>query len=191
MNKILIVLLGLVIIQCKAQNVINIQNWNGQYSINTYIMDVNNVFNTFEGTWLYTNGNTTLKIVLVKRVITLANNYSEDLLVGEYQYIENGVEKFNSLVNLNAFLPSEYHHKIHGNFIPTTPTPFDNYTSGETRVQLIFSDNIGGNINIRKTIISGQEAIQIFKISRQETTVKGQLILQPILPDGFYTLIKQ
>src|SRR5690606_10043709 len=71
-----------------------------------YYKDLNNVLNDFEGTWLYTNGGTSLRIVLVKKEAQYRTDrgYYEDLMVVEYQYIENGVETINTFSNLNQNL---------------------------------------------------------------------------------------
>lgn len=69
-----------------------------------YFKDINNDFNSFEGTWEYTSGNTSLTISFRKRINvhqqSEISNYHLDALVGEYKYIENGIEKVNTLSNL-------------------------------------------------------------------------------------------
>jgi hypothetical protein len=71
---------------------------------NAYYKDIDNIHDQHEGTWLYTNGNTSLKITFVKKTMKYYqgnfSGYYCDFLVGEYQYIENGVEKINTLSNL-------------------------------------------------------------------------------------------
>jgi hypothetical protein len=71
---------------------------------NAYYKDINNYFNDFEGTWLYTNGNTSLKIVLTKETMQYTGKFYTDGITGEYQYIENGLEKRNTLSNTNQYL---------------------------------------------------------------------------------------
>ena len=70
-----------------------------------YYKDINGFLDQYAGTWLYMNDNVLLKIVLVKKLmfykVTGFKNYYEDYLIGEYQYIENGVEKVNTLSNLS------------------------------------------------------------------------------------------
>ena len=173
--------------------VIDLLDWEGEVIPGFYHKDVHNKLNPFAGTWLYTNGNTSLKIVLVKKVMVYDGEFYEDLLIGEYRYVENGVEKFNSLADLNAPLTYMTDHKIYGNHIPRGGlTPFDEEISGETRFKLIFEDNRVAKLNIRKTTVSGQEAIQIFKVNLMPELKFGDL-LPPAsaVPEGFYTLIKQ
>ena len=80
---------------CKAQSPILDMEINAKMDSpnNSYYKDVNNILNTFEGTWLYVNGNTSLKIKLVKNTMFFNGDYYEDLMIGGYQYIENGIEK--------------------------------------------------------------------------------------------------
>ena len=82
---------------CKAQlveqTIIPLENLRGQSAGNVYYKDVHNLLNPFVGTWLYTNGTTSLKLVL-RKIIGHDNDYNiKDILVGEYEYIENGVSK--------------------------------------------------------------------------------------------------
>ena len=192
MKKIIIILVTIISTHCKAQSpVIDLQARDGSRVQNAYYKDVNNILNPFEGTWLYTNGTTSLKIVLVKRNMKLLVTYYEDILIGEYQYIENGVEKFNSLSNLNAVLYNEYRHKIVGNHIHTRATPFNETTPGEKILDLYFKDNMGGSIMVRKKMIGSQEAIQILKRSGTVGARVGDLPITAIVPEEEYVLIKQ
>ena len=89
------------------------------YQAGAYYKDAANELNKFEGTWLYTNGNTSFKLILQKRTMQLIKNYYKDVLVGGYQYIENGVEKVNWLSDVNATHAVTIHHKVYGSyFIP-------------------------------------------------------------------------
>jgi hypothetical protein len=193
MRKIIVILIAIATVNCKAQSpVIDLQAWNGDVTPNMYIKDTQNVLDQFEGTWLYTSGSTSLKIVLVKKNMKRLGRYYEDLIIGEYQYIENGVEKFNSLNNLNAVYPNEYRHKIVGNHIPTTRSPFDEKTPGEIRLKLHFEDNTGGSILIRRKMVGTQPAIQLLRRPRLDPILQGEPRLVPIVPwEDIYTLIKQ
>src|SRR5690606_22916851 len=92
----------LILLNCKAQNpIVSLEDWDGTEQQNTYYKDVNNVLNDFEGTWLYTNGNTSLKIVLVKNTMFFNGDYYEDIIIGGYQYIVDGTEEINTLVDAN------------------------------------------------------------------------------------------
>lgn len=113
MKKIIITLTLLIFtLSCKAQNTTEPRYRASDYgSDNIYYKDLDNNYNTFEGTWLYTNGNTSFKLVLQKKemmhIQSPFDNYYTDMLAGEYQYIENGVELVNSLANFSQ--PQDYY----------------------------------------------------------------------------------
>ena len=80
---------------------------------NAYYQDIDSVRNQFVGTWVYNNGNEQMKIRFRKldHFLELSRTYSYhlDYLIGEMQYKNSvGIEKFNSLANLNA-----NHQSIH------------------------------------------------------------------------------
>src|SRR5690554_2529532 len=135
-----------------------------------YYKDTGNVLNQFEGTWLYTNGTTSLKIVLVKQPQVFDSNYGgfyEDLIIGEYQYIENGVEKINTLSNIGLNL--RYEHKIYGNSIyrDCNYMTWDDCTEGEARLMLGLTDanpekSHYAIMAIKKRRINGLHALKVF-----------------------------
>ena len=194
MKKIIVTLTVFAFFLVKSMGqtpIIDLQDRDGTRLKNAYYKDVNNVLDPFVGTWLYTNGTTSLKIVLVKKSTALIGDYYEDLIIGEYRYVLNGVEKFNSLNNINTIYSNESYHNIYGNHIPTTTSPFDEYFPGEVRLDLYFKDNLGGNINVRKTMVSGLEAIQIFRICYHPSIRDGDPVIDPVGPTRIFTLIKQ
>ncbi|SDZ79865.1 hypothetical protein SAMN04487990_102119 [Bizionia paragorgiae] len=66
-NIILIALLGITF-ACKAQNpIISIHDKNAEIITDSYLKDINYDLDKFVGTWLYTNGNTSLISSLNKR----------------------------------------------------------------------------------------------------------------------------
>lgn len=145
-------------ISCNAQTpIISIEDNNGDRIQNAYYKDISNVLNTFEGTYLLSNGTTSLKIVLQKKTMSFDSWLYEDLLIGEYQYIENGVEKVNTLNNLNTTYTNQYGSiNIYGNSIIKHGLPGCNdCTINEKRLRLSFKDAISGcwaDLIINKTI---------------------------------------
>lgn len=194
MKNILKIFILLTFWNCHAQSpIVDLNDWNGQTPTNIYIKDVNNVLNPFEGTWLYSSGNTTLTIKLKKITMFYNTQYYEDLLIGEYRYVKNGDELFNSLSEIDVVLPFQTNHNIAGNLLQTTPTPFNDYTTDNFRVRLYLKEDslYGCAVDIRKTVSNGVEAIQILKRSRPPLMKNGQeYTLAPMIPDGFYTLVK-
>ncbi|MFL9843883.1 DUF6705 family protein [Flavobacterium rhizosphaerae] len=45
------------------------------------------------------------------------DDFYEDILVGEYRYVENGVEKVNTLSNASTIYDSAFEHNITGNIL--------------------------------------------------------------------------
>lgn len=95
----------LISFSCKSQT-FDIYNNNHFTKIsNAYYKDLNNYHNLYVGRWLYTNGTTSLEIVFRKKNYHYSTsgrtNVYKDFLIGEYKYIENGVQKVNTLDDLN------------------------------------------------------------------------------------------
>lgn len=175
---------------------VDITSMKGERKAGTYYKDTHNYLNPFEGTWRYTNGTTSIKIVLVKKK-THNSGYDEDKIVGEYQYIENGVEKINTLSDINTVYPNQIQHTINGNTLinPTSRPVCTNCAAGEKRLRLSLSETGSfGSMVARKVVENGQEAIQI-RLGRHNgiaivegTTPPPEV---PVLPSGEYVLIKQ
>lgn len=162
-----------------------------------YRKDMNNILNQFEGTYLYGNGNTSLKIVLVKKIKQFNSSYYEDLIIGEYQYIVNGVEKMNTLSNLDVIYNHQYiKHAIAGN------SPISNNNRAwkclqcnpnEKRLRARIIDrstNRYASIYMRKTIVNGQEVLQV-KIGQVMIDFENMNPPEFSLPKGEFTMIKQ
>jgi hypothetical protein len=103
MKKIIFsAIIAVLTLSCKAQTPV-LDTYESDYGAidNAYYKDLNHLHDQYIGTWLYTNGNTSLKIMFQKRDQIYNDRYYSDYLIGEYQYIENGVEKVNTLNNIN------------------------------------------------------------------------------------------
>ena len=123
MKKIFYLVSLLSLTFCKAQIPTIDLYGNEDYGANgSYYKDINGFQNQYIGSWLYTNGNTSLKIIFQKRNKILKGNsnhfYYVDFLIGEYQYIENGIEKVNTLNQVNTNYGSNYEdiqkHNLYG-----------------------------------------------------------------------------
>jgi hypothetical protein len=158
---------------------------------NVYYKDISNKLNPFEGTWVFDNGTDYIKFVLVKKVKALmgAGNYYEDILIGEFQYKKNGVEKINTLPNLNVNFFHPYQHSIVGNYFwDDDRSPFHDYTTDKFRLNVIMSENdCSSGMRIRTLTLNGQSAIQIFKRKSLEIIQN----CSAVIPEGFYYLMKQ
>lgn len=193
-------IITLLAITCRAQNpVIDISESELGQPDGYYVKDINNLLNPFEGTYLYTNGTTSFKIILVKKVQQYNGRYYEDLIIGEYQYIENGIEKVNTLIEINTVYNNQRVHNIDGNFVvnnnfrewkcPACPT-------NEKRLSLSIRDVATeryAHIGMRRTLENGQEVmkIKISHVSGGNTYEVGQPLPPDFsLPQGEFTFIK-
>ena len=111
-------LFTMALFTCKAQTIKHLYLDGPGREDNVYYKDIDNDFNRFEGTWLLTNGTTTLTIILEKKVMSYIQNvmsntnYYRDALVGEYRYVENGIEKINTLPNILVDYENPYDYNI-------------------------------------------------------------------------------
>jgi hypothetical protein len=112
---ITIFILHLAILAKSQSPIVNINGKDGSRITGAYYKDVDGLLSAYEGTYIYTNGNSILKMVLVKKVQQYNGRYYEDLIIGEYQYISNGVERVNTLSELNTVYNDQRSHNIDGN----------------------------------------------------------------------------
>lgn len=195
-----IIIITLLAITCKAQTpVIDISQSRFGQPDGYYMKDINNYLNPFEGTYIYSNGTTSFKVVLVKKEQQYNGRYYEDLIIGEYQYVENGIEKVNTLNQINTVYNDQRSHSIDGNWIvdnnfrmwkcPTCPI-------NEKRLKCSIMDiltNRYASLIFQRTVEAGQQVMKI-KISHVTgvTIVSGQPTPPDFsLPQGEFTLIKQ
>jgi hypothetical protein len=170
----------------------------------SYYKDINGVLNAYEGIYLYTNGNTSLKFILKKKEKSYSGYYYRDLVVGEFQYIKDGIELINTLenINLNYGKDERVKHRIKGSRIITgTELGCPDCSATEKRLRLSFVENkfvedrspftIG--IDIRKTTVNGGDAIKVNIFGGQhiinKSSYPGQTL--PPLGVGEYLMIKQ
>lgn len=115
----------LISVSCKAQSpIIPLYNETDYLETpNAYYKDTDGDLTKLVGTWVYNNGNEMFKVILKKKSSYLVNypvtNISiyEDVLYGEYQYInENGQQLVNTLNDINSFTDFSQ-HLVYGNYI--------------------------------------------------------------------------
>jgi len=201
MKKIInIVLLLAIAASCKAQNpVFDISENRGTENLTgAYYKDMYNLLNPFEGTYIYTNGNTSLKIVLQKKVRSTINNnrYYYDYLIGEYQYIENGIEKVNTLNKLNINYSDARDYSIGGDLIISKGnTGCFECLPNEKALSAGMVDGASENIAqliIRRIMVNNQPAIKIWLMWEMVAIREGAPEhIHASIPGGYYTLLKQ
>ena len=152
MKTITIICTLIFLVNCKAQTPILPRYDNEAFGSieGAYYKDTFNDFNGFEGTWQYTNGNTTFKMILQKKEMAQyispmsGRSYYEDLLIGEYKYVENGVEKVNTLSFLSNNYTNPYEHYIAGGLIekydPNVSGICIGCNPGEIKVSLVLRE---------------------------------------------------
>lgn len=196
-NIIKTILLLFVINSCKAQtfNIMDYQN-RALFINGAYYQDINSVLNPFEGTYIYNNGNVSLKFVLQKKIsLSSVHNYSEDLIVGEYQYIENGVEIINTLPRLNQSFSDESNHYISSNLVLIGTNLCPDCSPNELHLKSGLVDGQSNNtaeLSIRKVVVNGIEAIKILIVWRSTLhNFLAPVPPHPSFPGGEYVLLKQ
>lgn len=192
-----IVIFAFSLLNCKAQSPIIAIETDSRIGMpeNSYYKDTNNVLNDFEGTWLYTDGNTSLKITLVKSTMFNNGDYYEDIMVGGYQYIEDGIEKINTLSD--ASIPNiGYNASIKGNNIYNNCSilPVDDCVDGEKRLDLSLKDVITeehfASLILHKRTISGQDVLKArFENSCDMVLSEGETVPEPTLPWQMHNII--
>ncbi|MGI9652460.1 DUF6705 family protein [Chryseobacterium sp. RLHN22] len=101
MNKIVLILILVFTLSCKAQtNIIDITDRCNHLPLDRkngslYLKDVNNIYAPYVGTWKWSSRNKEMTLVLIKQTkfhyTQHSHNYYKDRLVGYYIYKENGV----------------------------------------------------------------------------------------------------
>jgi hypothetical protein len=83
---------------------------------NAYYKDIDNFYNQFVGTWVYTDAMKTIRFRFVKKEMFYYQSFTNcyvDYLVGEMQYIENGIVKINSLASVLDNHSSIFDYSLH------------------------------------------------------------------------------
>jgi hypothetical protein len=189
-----------VFVSCKAQSpILDISESGSELPNGYYLKDINNLLNQFEGTYLYIDSNTSFKIVLIKKILQYNGKYYEDLIIGEYQYIENGIEKINTLNEINITYSDQAFHKIASNLLVNNNfrlLPCTDCLINEKRLHSLIMDPISkkyADLIMRRTSENNQEIMKIVITQPSagpyvESEGPG---LAFSLPLGQFTLIKQ
>lgn len=198
----LLAILLFISVNCKAQSpILDIENkptiWD-EPQTNAYYKDINNFYNGFEGTWLATRGNKVLKIVLTKEE-RVPNDipYFADYINGEYQYLENGVEKINTLNNNDPYkkglLGSDL---LKSNHKP----PCNDCDPNKRRLQVTLYDYIrapdgflSGTLTLQHTTVNGQPALKglLYGDGSKYDSANPPQYFSMNVPTGWWTFIKQ
>jgi hypothetical protein len=157
---------------------------------NTYYKDIGNNLNAYEGAWVYDDGISYIKIILVNKIKFPVWQYFKDTIIGGFLYKKNEVELINNLNIINSIQTHPIKYPISGNRLGDVSrlNPFHQFTSDIKRLNLSFKENgCYSDLYVRILQINGQPAIQIDKVKPFEQPQD----CNPIIPNGFYYLIKQ
>ena len=204
MKKTFILFISLVTLSNFAQNqILPIEERiGGEYQEGAYYKDLNNVFGPLEGTWAYINGGTTLRIKL-RKIIMDYDVFLSDVLIGEYQYIENGVPLINTLSQFNSNYPNQSGHNIFGKyFLEKEDKPICVLCAvGEKRVSLRVKDvpkQSVGSIYIRPIAVNGLPAMELQyyatglkSIPYNPSTGYSDELVGSTIRKGIYILMKE
>lgn len=195
----IITLLVSVITQSQTIKDINAFPW---AEPGVYYKDLNNVLDPFVGTYLYNDPatNTSFKIILQKKQGSLFHSFYQDMLVGAYKFIKNGVVKVDTENDLLNNYPDGRSSVINGYMIlDGTERGCTDCLPNEKRILGSINDpNSTGFVDdlfIRKITVNNQEAIKIYIHHTLEgTRLEGTISL--IIPPGYpvfeeFVLLKQ
>lgn len=202
MKRIILSFVFLIMLSCKAQDIVPYGEGNRKFVKNSgnYYKDTNNLFNTYEGEWKWENSinNSELTFIFKKEENIQSNSgYSYDLLVGEYKYIENGNEVANTLANIKNPRIIGPHHKMSGSTIITkynTPE-CTNCTQDEKRLKILLEHNnyngIYAWVVLRRFEENGIQKIKATIIGGPNISSNPNTPDNIDIPFGEYILIKQ
>ncbi|MCW4468034.1 hypothetical protein OGH69_03575 [Flavobacterium sp. MFBS3-15] len=180
MKAIFIIAVLVLGIGCRGQAVLPLYD-NGLDIEGAYYKDINSDLDNFVGTWKYTDGTTSLIINLQKKDMQPYSDNAitcyQDILIGGYKYVENGVEKINTLPLVSQNLPHSYDYSIFGNLLlPPTTEYCTGCVPNMRRVHLAFRDP--------DRDIPGMESKMVF--ARADSGGVQKLLLQFIVTSGGY-----
>jgi hypothetical protein len=117
MKTIFTFIISIIYLSLSAQEIESLYDGPTYAESNKYYKDLYNDLDRFVGTWLFTNGNTSLTITLQKKVRMQDGNFFEDVLVGGYKYVVNGLTVVNTLPLLSNNYSQQQKYTLFGNTI--------------------------------------------------------------------------
>ncbi|MDQ0594475.1 hypothetical protein QFZ37_002844 [Chryseobacterium ginsenosidimutans] len=198
MNKYFIVLLTFLFLEYKSQSqIIDILEDDGYHLTDAYYKDVNNLLDPYAGTWIYINGNRSIKLILTKKIKHYNTKYYEDVIIGGVEYKQNNVTIVNTMSEINNNYVNSMRYPIAGNalfnknFYPKCPECGPN----ELRLRLSYEEPgkaNSGRMVLRKITVNGQEALKMELIAGSIMYEYGTTPPEGFkLPVGNYIFIKQ
>ena len=151
----------------------------------SYYKDLNNDLNEFEGVWEWSDGVKTLTIKLLKKE-NISNSYettSEDLIIGEYKYLENGQVVMDYLSRLQEDTLDGRDHYISGSLLMANyhRPPCNNCQPDDKRLMLFWIDPEKRNLRSSSVLRRFQEN-GIEKLEMQHYLTYGEGSDQDLIP---------
>lgn len=175
---------------------------------NAYYRDISNFQNQFVGTWVYNDSNKTIRLRFIKKEEFYYQSYVNcyvDFLVGEMQYIENGVELINSLNNINNNHSEIFDYSLFGSakVLNNYPPICSECSENTERLPMTYNEPSNDDVGLEATLIMRRvDENGIQKIKIQYILTSGASGLQSdfetpstttnfIIPFGDYILVKE
>jgi hypothetical protein len=194
MKNILTIFSIFFLFSCKAQTTIVPLN-NAYVGIppNAYFKDTNNDYDKLIGTWKFTIGTKSFTIILDKSIHEPFPGYYEDVIYGEYKYVD---ASGSSLVNTLPFMninPSG-HNICGGTFLRQMEFPKClDCTPTEFRVKVILRDPERLYIPMEMTIRSispSQIKVKLYQSGQKLTFMDDPFYDEIRVPSGEYIMNK-
>lgn len=193
-TKIILTLLMVASISCKAQNPIVGLDAPSNTPKGAYYKDLNNELDKFVGTWKHENTNEQFSIKLkIKGKYFIAPDY-HDILIGEYVYNKNRVEIVNTLNNFGGKQTAN----LAGAFIvkPNERPKCVSCAPNERRIEMYFNDPerdyLQSTIVLRFMPNSNPKQLSVVIYSNDSIILPyDDAPQEPRVPYGEYLLIKQ
>jgi len=195
-HTLIIFLLISCVLSCKAQSpVVDIEADRTKVPNGAYFKDAQNKLGKYTGTWKYTNGNTTFTITIVKMLQYFNGKDYEDILIGEYKYVDNGVEIINTLSDINGTSIAPYDHLIVGSLLVNKKSyvACPDCSEGEMRAALSISDPSRVHLTQHMIVLRYIDSQQITStiVSTHGVMIDEGDPINLRVPDGEYTMTKQ
>lgn len=186
-------------LSCKAQSpIVNLDARISNTPNGAYFKDVNEELNKFEGEWKYSMGSIVFTIILQKKTMLYDGEHYEDLLIGEYKYLSNGITLVNTLALLDDISIVGGYHNISGRTISyNDDSPIcSDCNKGERRINLFFDDPdrpyLSASITIRYIQGTDPEQIRVKLIGGESTILPDENSPELMrVPNGTYIMTKQ
>lgn len=172
MKKIIVTLIIIANLSCNAQTpIVPLSQYYDPQVNSAYFKDTQNDFEQFLGEWKFNSDNRFFKMKLIKKTMIYSNinKLYQDLIIGEYIYKENGIEKVNTI---NSLLNSSIHpferNIVGKSILGVNDFPGCNDCSqSEKRIILMFDDptrnteGLYGEIELRRVDENGIEKLKL------------------------------